>query len=64
MYFGFVLTSYYYSMKTTNMKPVPTSFDRVSGGFDEEYDIDDEPDLSHGGYKPVGTDEVRMNKLH
>lgn len=51
-------------MKTRHMKPVPTSFDRVSGGFDEEYDIDDEPDLNHSGYKPVDTDEVRMNKLH
>ncbi|GAB5585725.1 hypothetical protein Unana1_00625 [Umbelopsis nana] len=65
VYFGFVLTSYYYSMKTRHMKTVPTSFDRVSGGFDDEYDLEHEPETNSRGYKPVDTeDDVRTNKLH
>lgn len=52
-------------MKTRHMKTVPTSFERISGGFDDQYDLEDEPETNSGGYKPVDTeDDVRTNKLH
>jgi hypothetical protein len=64
VYFGFILISYYHSLKTKGMKAVPASFDRTSGGFDDEYELDEEADTNFRGYKPVSTDDSRTNKLN
>ncbi|KAG2187557.1 hypothetical protein INT44_005246 [Umbelopsis vinacea] len=64
VYFGFVLTSYYHSLKTRGMKAVPVSFDRTSGGFDDEYELDEEAESTFRGYKPVNTEDSRANKLN
>jgi hypothetical protein len=64
MYFGFVLTSYYHSLNTRGLKAVPVSFDRTSGGFDDEYELDEEAESTFRGYKPVSTEDSRANKLN
>ncbi|CAO3680246.1 unnamed protein product [Umbelopsis ramanniana] len=64
VYFGFVLTSFYHSLKTRGLRAVPVSFDRTSGGFDDEYELDEEAESTFRGYKPVNADDSRANKLN